>query len=65
MQLLALLHIECQVFEKNGKIFAQVFDAESMNLVFEKECDTLDRACVVLAGWVDRTVFAALNHREG
>lgn len=58
MQCVATLEVSMQVIKKNGLFYAQVFEVETLNLVFETDCLTKSGAIAALANFVSETLEA-------
>lgn len=56
MEIVATLEITMQIIKKNGLHYAQVWDTETMNLIFETDCLTRQGAECALANFVSETL---------
>lgn len=56
MRIVASLEISMQIVEKNGMFYAQAWDIETMNLIFETDCLTRQGAEASLANFVIETL---------
>lgn len=57
MHLLANLEIAIQIIEKNGTFYGQVFDTNSMNLVFETGALARSGCAALLGTWVAESLL--------
>jgi hypothetical protein len=56
MKCVATLEVSMQVIQKNGLFYAQVFEVETLNLIYETDCLTKSGAIAALASFVSETL---------
>lgn len=56
MKVIASAELSFQIIQKHGLFYAQAFDIETMNLVFETECLTREGAAACLCNFLTQTL---------
>lgn len=57
MKIIASLEVSCQIIAKHGMFYAQIFDCESLNLIFEEECMTHSGAANRIASFISECLI--------
>lgn len=64
MKVSAQIEFTAHIIEKHGMFYAQIFDNESMNLIFDEECMTRTGAAARIGSFIAECLETEAKARE-
>lgn len=62
MKMVAQMEVSIQVIHKHGLYYAQIFDCESMNLIWEEECLTRQGAAARIGSFLCENIEKEMSN---